>query len=113
MDTIAKQILEGILAKSLQDLTELDIAILNARVDYLNADQKERFAPVLKKNNTPTAPVTQTEPEVEVVDLQTDPEPVVVVPEAEPVNPEVAQVAPEDHSADPDYQPQPEAAVEA
>jgi len=47
MNKEAQQILDEITSKSVQDLTEGDIAFLKARQSYLSNDQKEKFAEVL------------------------------------------------------------------
>lgn len=47
MDSTSQEMLERILAKELDALTESDVAFLNARESYLTDGQRDKFASVL------------------------------------------------------------------
>lgn len=86
-----RELLEAILLKDLSTLTQEDIDILNARVDYLTYPQKIAYAPVLRNFEgadvppvMPAAPTQYTDPTAKVEEAPVEP----VAPVA-PVVPEV------------------------
>lgn len=100
MNKEAQEYLQAILAKSVAELNEYEIAFLRARQDpYLTPEQKAKFAAVLGIAPVEVVPeVTQSVEEVvpETVQPVEQPVPEVVQEVVQPVTPEpVAEVVPE------------------